>query len=127
MSTRTNKTIMYCFCKVCFDAGEPEDKYKSHFVRDKPGPDGKVICPLLLATKCRYCNEAGHTVKFCEKLKKQEKIQYKQEKLQREYAYKKEKDARPSNGMPSKKTAFEMLQDDFDDELEHQHQQIQEQ
>jgi hypothetical protein len=63
------------FCKVCCDAGKSEKEYTSHFVKDR---DGKTICPTLLSQECRYCFQAGHTVKFCAVLKKreQEKEQY---------------------------------------------------
>jgi len=53
------------FCKVCQDAGKPESMYTSHFVRDRPGPDGKVICPTLLSQNCRGCGKSGHTYKYC--------------------------------------------------------------
>ena len=56
------------FCAVCRDAGRPESEYTSHFVKDQPGPNGKVICPLLLKQKCRYCKECGHTPSQCPKL-----------------------------------------------------------
>ena len=66
------------FCKVCCDAGKSEKEYTSHFVKDR---DGKTTCPTLLNQECRYCFQAGHTVKFCEVLKKreQEKEQYAKE------------------------------------------------
>ena len=53
------------FCKVCQDAGKPESMYTSHFVRDRPGPDGKVVCPTLLSQNCRGCSKSGHTYKYC--------------------------------------------------------------
>ena len=53
------------FCKVCQDAGKPESMYTSHFVRDRPGPDGKVVCPTLLSQNCRGCGKSGHTYKYC--------------------------------------------------------------
>lgn len=56
------------FCSVCRDAGKPIDLYTNHFVKDQPGPNGKVVCPTLLAQPCRYCKETGHTVKYCPKL-----------------------------------------------------------
>lgn len=56
------------FCSVCRDAGQPESEYTSHFVKDQPGPDGIVVCPLLLSQKCRYCKEYGHTPSQCHKL-----------------------------------------------------------
>ena len=53
------------FCKVCRDAGKPESEYTSHFVKDQPGPNGKVICPTLLNQDCRICGKSGHTSSYC--------------------------------------------------------------
>ena len=53
------------FCKVCCDAGRPEKEYTSHYVKDQPGPQGKVICPTLLNQACRICNKTGHTSSYC--------------------------------------------------------------
>ena len=53
------------FCKVCYDAGLPVADYTNHFVKDQPGPDGKVVCPTLLAQKCLKCGLAGHTSSYC--------------------------------------------------------------
>jgi len=53
------------YCKVCFDAGRPEKEYISHYVKDQPGPNGKVICPTLLNQACRICNKTGHTSSYC--------------------------------------------------------------
>jgi hypothetical protein len=53
------------FCKVCYDAGLPVANYTSHFVKDQPGPNGKVVCPTLLAQKCLKCGVAGHTSSYC--------------------------------------------------------------
>ena len=58
------------FCKICFDAGKPESQYTSHFVKDSPGPNGKVVCPYLLTLNCRYCKENGHTISHCPLLQK---------------------------------------------------------
>jgi len=66
------------FCKVCFDAGKPKDLYTSHFVKDRPGPSGCVVCPTLLNQACRYCKEKGHTPTQCPKLadKQQRTVNY---------------------------------------------------
>jgi hypothetical protein len=53
------------FCKVCYDAGLPVADYTDHFVKDQPGPDGKVVCPTLLAQKCLTCGLPGHTSSYC--------------------------------------------------------------
>ena len=50
------------FCKVCKDSDKSEAMYTSHWVKDK---QGKVCCPTMLAQQCRYCNNHGHTIKFC--------------------------------------------------------------
>jgi len=53
------------YCKVCYDAGRPEKEYTSHYVKDQPGPNGKVVCPTLLNQHCRICNKPGHTSSYC--------------------------------------------------------------
>jgi len=53
------------FCKVCFDSDKTEQEYTNHYLKDKPGPNGKVICPTLLATECRYCHDLGHFKSHC--------------------------------------------------------------
>ena len=52
-------------CVVCRDAGKSEQEYTSHFVKDQPGPNGKVICPTLLNQACRICGKTGHTSSYC--------------------------------------------------------------
>ncbi len=53
------------FCKVCYDAGLSAHEYTSHFVKDQPGPNGRVVCPTLLAQKCLICGIPGHTSSYC--------------------------------------------------------------
>jgi hypothetical protein len=53
------------YCKVCHDAGRPESEYTSHYVKDQPGHNGKVVCPTLLNQACRICNKTGHTSSYC--------------------------------------------------------------
>lgn len=57
------------FCSYCHAKGLPEAQFSSHFVKDKVGAGGKVVCPELLKNECGYCHEVGHTPKFCPKLK----------------------------------------------------------
>ena len=60
------------YCKVCHDAGRPEKEYTSHYVKDQPGPQGKVICPTLLNQSCRICNKTGHTSSYCPQYRRRE-------------------------------------------------------
>jgi hypothetical protein len=64
-SAATAATAVTPFCKVCRDAGKTEKEYTSHFVKDQPGPNGKVVCPTLLNQACRICGKTGHTSSYC--------------------------------------------------------------
>ena len=57
------------FCSFCKHAGKSYAEYTSHYPKDRPGPEGKVICPTILASECSYCHEKGHTKRHCPKLK----------------------------------------------------------
>ena len=63
------------FCKVCKDAGKTNSEYTSHWIRNAPGPNGKVVCPTLLKQECKYCKKKGHTPKHCTKLQGKYKMQ----------------------------------------------------
>lgn len=65
-------------CKVCEDAGKSPREFHSHWVRESKEPNAKVTCPTLLSQKCNYCKKRGHTIKYCERLKK------KQQRMDRE-------------------------------------------
>jgi hypothetical protein len=75
-NARSNKPAksVKAFCKVCCDAGKSEDVYTSHYVKDAPGKEGKVVCPYLLSLSCGYCKKerAGHTTRHCPELNKKE-------------------------------------------------------
>lgn len=83
--TRQGVQKTSAYCKVCHDAGRPRHEYTSHFVKDKKGPDGKVVCPLLLNQECRYCHEKGHTPKQCPLIKAKEAKRREYQKQEREY------------------------------------------
>ena len=76
MSSGTGQNAGKPFCKVCYDAGKPEREYTSHFVKSKPGNDGKVVCPYLLSLECSYCKQKdGHTARYCPKLHEKKSAQ----------------------------------------------------
>jgi len=72
-SNNTKSASTTPFCKVCKDAGLSSSTYTSHYVKDQPGPNGKVVCPTLLNQACRVCGERGHTSSYCEVLKERSK------------------------------------------------------
>ena len=53
------------FCNMCFKTGKSEQEYTSHWLRDRAGPGGVVVCPYLLSVECRYCRRKGHTISHC--------------------------------------------------------------
>lgn len=50
------------YCKVCFDAGKPEEVFTSHSVKNE---FGMVTCVTLLSHNCELCGCIGHTPKYC--------------------------------------------------------------
>ena len=75
-------------CKVCYDAGLPVADYTSHYVKDQPGPDGKVVCPTLLAQKCLNCGVPGHTTNYCPEKLRGERERSERDREERERAKK---------------------------------------
>jgi hypothetical protein len=71
MSVRrsNNQQKFKSFCVFCKNAGKSVAEYTNHYPKDKPGKDGKVICPTILSTECSYCHELGHAKNHCPKLK----------------------------------------------------------
>ena len=53
------------FCKFCWDRGRPTSECFSHYVKDKKGPDGQIVCPVLLEEECMRCGMVGHTPRYC--------------------------------------------------------------
>lgn len=53
------------FCKYCWDRGLPATDCFSHFVKDRKGPGGVIICPTLLSDDCMRCGLRGHTPRYC--------------------------------------------------------------
>ena len=96
-------------CKVCKDAGKSEAEYTSHFVRSEPGPKGVVICPTLLSAECSYCRATGHIRAYCVQLKKQQKIE---ERNQAANTYSKIQTANKLQNVVAKSNRFSALECD---------------
>ena len=121
-NNNTKKT-MKPYCKVCHDSGKSEKEYTSHFVKSNLGPSGVVVCPTLLSQACTYCNKRGHTVKYCQSLKKQTKYEEEQEKQEEQerksaslFIKTKPKINTKSNLNNKPKNTFAILDDCTDDE-----------
>jgi hypothetical protein len=99
------------FCKVCHDAGKSEKEYTNHFVKSVPGPNGKVVCPTLLAQECRFCFKAGHTAGYCPVIATNKKAEEKTLRL----AVRKEKRQTPKPNVVKKtENVFARLGSDSD-------------
>jgi len=108
-SQSKNNNAVKPFCKVCFDAGKTDT---AHFVRKTPDPKSPVVCPTLLALQCRYCDQAGHTVKYCAVLKKNNKEKARADsQLRRVHV-----DAPVVPSKPKNNNLFALLEEDSDDE-----------
>ena len=101
-------------CKVCKDAGKTEAEFSSHWPKDAAG---NTICPTLLEQDCRYCGEAGHTVKYCKRLEKDNAAKDKARRISDKQKRVGESKPQPSNsvsvsvGQPSR---FALLLEDSD-------------
>lgn len=106
------------FCKVCFDAKKDESVYTSHTVKSKDVRSGKMVttCVTLLALECRYCLKTGHTVKFCEVLKENERNRQRHEIERARFTRKTEEErnaaAAAKNAKPVAKKGFALLDEE---------------
>jgi hypothetical protein len=66
-SINVRKMVRGPNCPHCSNLG----LNSNHWLRKTPKANSQVICPVLLATNCTYCNKPGHTAGYCQ-LKKQE-------------------------------------------------------
>ena len=76
-SNKVSNKVQTMFCKVCKDAGKPENVYGSHCPKDV---EGNLTCPTLKSQECRFCHNKGHTTKYCKELEKKNKMDLKEEK-----------------------------------------------
>jgi hypothetical protein len=106
------------YCKVCHDAGKSEKEYTSHYVKSAPGPEGKVVCPTLLAQCCGYCGACGHTPKFCPTLAAQKAAEEKalKQAARKEVMEKREAAPKPAAKKLTTSNIFAALDSDSDDE-----------
>lgn len=111
--SNNNNAAVKPFCKVCFDAGKNDT---AHFVRKTPDPKSPVVCPTLLALQCRYCDQNGHTVKYCAVLKKNNKDKARADSHMRRIHV----DAPVVESKPKNNNLFALLQEDDDDDSHHE-------
>lgn len=116
MSHRNTNVVRKPCCKVCKDSGKSESEYSSHWPKDS---DGKTVCPTLLAQDCRYCGDAGHTVKYCKVLERDNAVRANRERLVervQKQAQAHEAVSKPQRVAPLATSRFALLMDDDSDE-----------
>ena len=102
------------FCKVCYDAGLPVANYTDHFVKDQPGPNGKVVCPTLMNQACRICNTTGHTSSYCSQYRRRRE-EPRREEPRRDDRYQRDeprRDDRYQRDEPRRDMSFNNLRED---------------
>ena len=67
-------------CNFCKSNNESAVIYTSHNKEEKDGNTIITTCPVLANLFCTFCKSKGHTIKYCESLKKK-KIQKLSSKL----------------------------------------------
>jgi hypothetical protein len=77
-------------------------------MKSKPGPDGVVVCPTILAETCNYCGKNGHWAneKYCQALRQDNLERDAREKARRREEYAEMKQARTAaiwDATPEKK------------------------
>ena len=63
--SRTKHSTERPYCSTCRKANKSFAEYTSHWTKSSPGPEGTVICPIILNTLCTRCNKKGHWAKYC--------------------------------------------------------------
>ncbi len=100
------------YCKVCHDAGCPESEYTSHYVKDQPGTNGKVVCPTLLNQACRICHQKGHTSTYCSRYRPRQPAA--EERPREERPRYIEREERPRRESDRRDISFNRLREDTD-------------
>lgn len=82
---RNNAIVKKPFCSTCHKAGKTELEYTSHYPRSEPGPNGIVVCPVILSAECKACGQTGHwaNVEHCPLLKERQRCQADRERQQK--------------------------------------------
>jgi len=115
---KKNAVAVKKYCKVCHDAGKSEAEYTSHFVRENPDPNSKVVCPYLLSLECSYCFKNGHTAAYCP-IKKQNLRNEKREEGQKQRQELEEKSKNEKKTQVKKSNnIFAAFDSDSDSEME---------
>lgn len=102
------------YCKVCHDAGKPLAMYTSHFVRQSPDPNSRVVCPTLLSQKCAICSKTGHTQSRCQMIAQSQRTEERCMRMRAEND-RKENPGKPTNTITN---PFDHLVNSDDDEEE---------
>lgn len=68
-NNKQNQTKKTPFCAFCFNLGKSPAIYNSHYIRETPAKDSRIVCPELKSCKCMGCGKQGHTVSNCRSTK----------------------------------------------------------
>lgn len=92
-----------------------------HFLRETPSPDSKLVCPVLLATECRYCKQLGHTISKCPIIAENKKRDSEMECNMQQRNCQKQSESKSTPISFRSNNAFGVLDSDSDDEVKPKH------
>ena len=113
-SSNSQSTRIPC-CPHCSNLNKFSESVlpTDHYLRETPSPDSKVVCPVLLATECRYCTGLGHTVSRCPLAAAENKRRSAEfSNRQQQQAFETEK----AKSVPNSSNKFSALESDSDED-----------
>jgi hypothetical protein len=103
-------------CKYCKNFNNPNIPF-DHWLRESPDPKSPITCPMLnFNTECSWCDELGHTKKYCK-----DRIDYLRFKYSKQQDEAENKNVKKEETKPAQPTTnpFAVLLDDEEEEDKH--------
>ena len=122
MNTNNNSNNRTPKCMTCEKAGLT-GKALEHYTRKTQDPNSPIVCPTILAFKCGYCGQAGHSKGFCQVFKA-DQARAEREQARQEQEEERRRNARRAEEERQRQETNRRLQSNiftaFDDEEENE-------
>jgi hypothetical protein len=122
MNTNNNSNKRTPKCITCEKAGITGTALE-HYTRQTPDPNSPIVCPTILAFKCGYCGQVGHSKGFCQVFKA-DQARAEREQARQEQEEERRRNARRAEEERQRQETTRRLQSNiftaFDDEEENE-------